>query len=469
MKIEVSKQDIIWSHLSTIANLLSNFVILTFVLKYLDDLTIGLYYIFTSLRAITILFDFGFVASFSRNIAYCWSGSTVLKKEGANAVNANANVDYALMKRVLFTSKTVYAVLSSVVLFLGLTLGTAYVFQISKVISGNKHIIAWLVYAVAIFINLYYGYYTAYLRGVGAIQEVGKIITASSVFLVIASAVILIEGGGLLGLSAVYFTYSLLFRYGCKKVFYGYKNIGRNLSEVQEDNTIRSTYPLFKVIWFNSWREGMISLSSFLLNQAGTVICSAFFTLYETGVYSLAMQLANGIAMISSTLYTAYEPTLQSAFVQQDVEKQKRSLSVVVVSYIVLFVLGMCLLFLIVRPVIAWLRPSYFLPTSLLLLVGVYQFIINFRNCYTTYFSSTNRLFYMRSFVFSAFLCVILSILFAKFTNFGTWGFVLAQIASQAVFNMWYWTWKAHQELNLKISDMISYSLDMYRKFLKQN
>ena len=466
MKITVNKKDIIWSYISTIVSMFSNFLILPFVLRYLDDLSIGLYYVFVSLSAISALFDFGFAASFSRNIAYCWSGSAALQKEGAVKAVGNANTEYALMKKVLFTSKVIYGLLSSVALVIGLTAGTAYIVHISRELSGNVHIISWFIYVAAIFLNLYYGYYASYLRGVGAIQKVSIIITISRIFQVIITAVLLICGTGLLGVCVAYFTYGLFFRFACQKAFYSYNDIGLHLGVVTEKLTIKSVFPLFMDIWYNAWREGIISLSNFLLSQAGTVICSIYFSLYETGLYSLSVQLTTAISIIASTMYNTYQPSLQSAYVRRDIEGQKKSMSMIVITYIGLFVVGMIALLLIGRPIIAWLRPSYALSIPMLLLVGCYQFILKFRNCYTTYFSSTNRLYYMRSFIISAILCVILTVLFAEMSGWGIFGFVIAQILSQAIFNVWYWPVKTHQELNLNIHETFSYAYTGYKQLI---
>ncbi len=468
MKIKVSRRDVIWSYISTLMSMLANFLILPFVLRYLDDPSIGLYYVFTSLSGISALFDFGFAASFSRNIAYCWSGTRELKREGADSAEGNTGVDYVLMKKVLFTSRIIYALLASLALFMGLTAGTIYIVHISKDFIGSAHIIAWIIYAVAIFMNLYYGYFSSYLRGVGAIQAVSKITTISRILQIVIAATTLISGVGLIGVSVAYFLYGLVFRFACKNAFFKHENIGNNLKAIKEKQTLKSIGPVFKTIWYNAWREGVVSLSNYLLNQAGTVICSMYYSLTETGIYSLSVQLATAVATISSTMYTTYQPSLQSAYVQRDIEGQKKSMSMIVVTYVGLFILGMMAVLIIGRPFISWLRPSYTISIPMLLAVGLYQFILKFRNCYTTYFSSTNRLIYMKSFVFSAGVCIVLSILLAEITSIGIWGLIISQIFSQAMFNMWYWTFKAHKELRLYPIKMLKFAVDGYTTMLKR-
>lgn len=466
MRIEVNRKDIIWSYASTIMSMLANFCILPFVLAFLDENSIGLYYVFISLSGISVLFDFGFATSFSRNIAYCWSGSSSLEKKGAKKAGEADGIDFVLMKKALYASRVIYSMISAVTLLLAVTIGTWYIIRISDGFSGCNHIIAWFIYAAAIFMNLYYGYFSSYLRGVGAVQSVSKITTISRLLQVVLAGVLLCCGTGLIGVSVAYFAYGLVFRTACKRSFYRYRGIGEELKKVNEKNSIKQVLPLFKTIWYNAWREGIVSLSNYLLNQAGTVICSLYYSLYETGLYSLAVQLASAIATIASTMYTTYQPSLQSAYVRRDVKEQKKYMSMIVVTFVVIYTLGMLVVVLVGKPIISWIKPTYTLSTPMLLLVGLYQFILKFRNCYTTYFSSTNRLIYMPSFVISSFVCVALSVLLVEFTGLGVWGLVIAQIFSQIVFNAWYWTVQTHKELGLKAKETLVFAVDAYKDML---
>jgi len=102
------------------------------------------------------------------------------------------------MKKVLFTSKVVYGILSAIALFLALTIGTYYIKSIAAGVSGRLPIISWIIYALAIFLNLYYGYFASYLRGVGAIQSICKIITITRIILIfLAIAALTVTIGGL--------------------------------------------------------------------------------------------------------------------------------------------------------------------------------------------------------------------------------------------------------------------------------
>ena len=61
---------------------------------------------------------------------------------------------------------------------------------------------------------------------------------------------------------------------------------------IQTSNTykisITECLNCFYTIWPNAWRDGMVSASDYLCTQVGTVICSLFMTLPETGIYSVS-------------------------------------------------------------------------------------------------------------------------------------------------------------------------------------
>lgn len=268
----------------------ANLLMLPFLMIFLDENTLGLWYVFASIGAIATLFDFGFGVTFARNVTYAWAGARELKKEGAELA-INSEPDYRLMKKVLKTCKIIYGIIAGSALLLLLTLGTGYVIFVSREINGYTYIIAWIIYAVAVFLNLYYGYYASFLRGVGNVAQANKNTVWARLLQIILMVVLLFMKFGLIGACVAYLAYGTLFR-----------------------------------------------------------------------------------------------------------------------------------------------------------LLG---------NCYTSYFSCTNRIIYVGGFTISAILCVGLSFVAIGPLNMGIWGLISAQIISQAVYNLWKWPSLGHKELGLSIKDMI--------------
>lgn len=455
MKINISKKDVIWSYIGILMSMGANLMMLPFIVYFLDDNLFGLWYIFVSIGTIATLFDCGFAVTFARNITYCWSGANELKKENVAFVE-NREPDFYLMKKVLYTCRWIYLLISSAALLLLLTAGTAYVCYVSREIPGISHIIAWLIYAVAAFLNLYYGYFASFLRGVGAVDAANKnTVIARSVQFVL-TVVLLVLGTGLIGACIAYLAYGTIFRMLGKYKFFHYCGIGEKLDSVSAKFGLRDVKELFFVVWHNAWRDGAISICNYFCNQASILICSMYLTLTETGAYSLGVQIASAIAAIAGTLYAAYQPALQEAYINKNRKKMQVIMSVIVVAFVGLFILGVFGVLIVGIPLLRLIKPEIVVSVPVLLGLCMYQFILSFRNCYTSYFSCTNRIPYMSGFIVSAIFCIGLSFIFLGTFQAGIFGLILAQIISQAVYNVWAWPMKAHKELELTFSEMVT-------------
>ncbi len=455
MKISLTKKDIIWSYIGTIMSMGANLIMLPFLMYYLDEDMLGLWYVFASVGAIATLFDFGFAVTFARNITYCWSGAKKLQREGVDFVE-NAEPDYYLMKQVLATCKIIYGIISAIALLILLTAGTFYIRYTAREIGGYHPTVSWVIYAVAVFLNLYFGYYSSFLRGVGAVDKANKNTVIARLVQILLTIVMLACGTGIIGASVAYLAYGTIFRLLGKHDFYRYKDIGAQLAQVKSEVAKTQIKALFSTVWHNAWRDGSISLCNYFCNQISTLICSIYLSLAETGVYSIGVQIASAIATIAGTLYSAYQPELQAAYINSDMSKMRKTMSLIVMSFVYLFFLGTAGFIVVGIPLLRLVEPETVVSVPVLLGLCAYQFILKFRNCYTSYFSCTNRIIYVRAFLVSAILCVALSFLFLGPFKYGVWGLIAGQILSQVVFNFWYWAMKTHKELDTTLGKVIS-------------
>ena len=126
-------------------------------------------------------------------------------------------------------------------------------------------------------------------------------------------------------------------------------------------------------------------------------------------------------------------------------------------TFIYLFILGTIAVLVIGLPILRIIKPSTVVSVPVLIGLCVYQFMLKFRNCYTSYFSCTNRILYVNGFVSSAFICVGLSFVFIGPLNCGVWGLIIAQILSQLLYNVWRWPSLAHKEMDLSFREMVSF------------
>lgn len=463
MKVLLSQKDVIWSYLGTLLSMGANFLMLPVIVYYLSPEMLGLWYVFVSLGAVATLFDFGFAVTFSRNITYCWGGAEKLQKEGV-VVSNSSSPNFKLMKVVMSTCKVIYGLISGTAFLLLATFGTFYIMNIAQGLPRDEYLWAWGIYIVAVFLNLYYGYYASFLRGVGAVKDANLNTVIARALQIVGTLILLVLGYGIMGTSIAYLIYGTTFRLLGKYKFRKYHNIGLLLDNVKESASYKEVKEMFYIVWHNAWRDGIIAITNYFCDQVSVIICATYLTLKETGAFSLGTQIATAIAVIAGTLYTAYQPQLQAAYVNGDKKNVIKTMSLILSSYIALFVLGVIGVVSVAIPLLRYIKPDVILPLGLFMAICVYQFVLKLRNCYTSYFSCTNRIIYMRAFVASAIMSVVFSLCSLKYSSMGVWGIVFAQLLSQLAFNAWYWLVLAHKELSISFYELLKLGMVETRK-----
>lgn len=463
MLIDISKKDIIWSYLCNIFCMGANFLLLPFIVSCLNENELGLWYVFLSIGSLSNLFDFGFSVTLARNITYCWSGAKYLSKDSCNGSNLG-EPNFLLMKKVLVASKTIYGVITIVVLILLSVLGTMYLFCVTSNMDFYQWGLAWIIFVLSLAVNMYYGYYNSFLYGVGAIEIANKIRVYARLVQVIATVIALILDCGILGISIANLVYGLIFRYLGKNKFYQYKDIGKQILKVRYDFSKYDVKETFYVVWHNAWRDGVIAISNFCTDQFSTMLCAMYVSLRETGAYAIVLQIVSAIAIFSSMVYNAYQPRLQSAWTINDTRNIRNTMSIIVSSYIFLFVIGVCAFVSVVYPLLVYFKLQNTISLMLCMLICLYQFLFGLRNCYTSYFSCSNRIIYLRAFVCSSFLFCFISFICGEYLELGLNGIVLSQLISQGIFNFWYWIKLGNEEMETNLISLIALGAKLIRK-----
>ncbi|MFR1822663.1 MAG: O-unit flippase-like protein [Clostridium saudiense] len=438
MKIKVSNKDIIWNYIGVIMTLGSNFLLLPFMMVYLDSNQLGLWYVFQSIGNIVVLFDFGFNPTLARNVAYCWSGVSSLKKEGTERAKVGTP-NYKLLKQVIETCKKLYLIISLSAFLIMISFGTIYIINISNELIGYNYIIAWIIYSCAVFSNLYFGYYATMLRGVGAISQMNIANVISRVLQIIISIILLYLGLGLVAAALGYFINGFIYRSIAKYYFYNYKNNKENLKNVSSTILKEDIKKTFSIIWHNAWKDGLVSVSNYLTTQASALICSTFLTLTETGIYSITLQIVTAIVTFAGSLYNTYQPSLQSAYVNNDVKKSKELMAEAMIINFLICLFGAIGVIIIGFPILSVFKPETKFSIPLLVIMIIYQYLVKRHSYYASYIANTNKITYMNAFIISSICGVILSTIFMKYTNLGVYGLVLGQMISQMVYNNWKW------------------------------
>jgi hypothetical protein len=157
---------------------------------------------------------------------------------------------------------------------------------------------------------------------------------------------------------------------------------------------------------------------------------------------------------------------LQTAYIRDDKQEAKETHSMCILIYCVVFWLGMCAMTIVGIPLIKIVKPQMELDRTLLLGIGISQFLVVWRNCYASYLSTTNRVEYWKAFMISGIASVAGSVVLMNW-GMGCWGIVSATIITELAYNTWKWTIQVHRELNLGGMELINLGSRHLVKILK--
>ncbi len=321
-----------------------------------------------------------------------------------------------------------------------LTAGTAYVTYIYPT-DNMLTIPTWFLYSLGIFLNLYYAYFESALRGIGSLVSVNKASILSVIIQIAVCAVLFLLGFGLLSPVIGYVAQGLVFRILCSHYFWHDETIEPHLkpAHIRELKDGKRQKELYSSMSVNAYKDGAVLLSNYLVTQSGTVVCSLFISLEETGFYSLTIQLVNAVASIAAVMANSYHPALQSAFAERDIGREKELIGRSSAGFVFVFFVGAIVISVFVVPLVAMFKSSYSLPTGFLALTLLYYFLWRQQSNFAAYISNTNEVPYALAFVSSSICGVCLSVFLVSIFHLGIWGLVLGQMAAQAAFNNWYW------------------------------
>lgn len=130
------------------------FMLLPFLLLFLSEEELGVWYVMVSFSNIANLFSFGFTPAFARNVAYCWNGAKQLKRSGNERdVERTENIDFVLLKKILITSQYLYLAFAIVGTICISLLGTLHIWRIAEDVLTPSIQLGGFVFLIAFFLT----------------------------------------------------------------------------------------------------------------------------------------------------------------------------------------------------------------------------------------------------------------------------------------------------------------------------
>lgn len=445
--IKITKKDVLWSYFSQIFSVASGLITLPLILKLLSAEEIGMNYLMLSLGALVSLFDFGFTPQFSRNIAYVFTGAQVLKKEGVS-VSETSTINYRLLATMIHTAEFVYRRLAIVVLVVMLTLGTYYIYYVTKGFTNiDNSLSIWVFYSIGTFFNIYYSYYASLLIGKGLIMESKKAMVYSRVVYILLAFVFLFSGLGLMGVVLAnliapfvnrFISYSYFFTEEIKAKI-GVYTISKN-----------EKLELFEIVWYNAKKLGLVFVGSYAINKLSIFLAGLYLSLSDIGSYGLMIQLFGLLSMVSGMVFSVFEPRFSSLRTKGDNNALIKEFAFSMNVYYLTFIIGaICLLYL--GPYfLSFISSNVALPSFfIMLLFATVLFLEGNHSNFATLIVTNNSVPFVTSSLIAGFFIGFGDFISLKYTGYGILGLVLVQGLVQIAYANWKWPFVVLKEFNI--------------------
>ncbi|MFV0391976.1 MAG: O-unit flippase-like protein [Paludibacteraceae bacterium] len=451
--MQITKKDVAWNLGATVLKIASGVIILPVILKYLTADDVGVWTIFLSFSAITLLFDFGFSATFSRTITYIFSGANELYPRGFEITATGSEVNYALLKSTIKAMKWFYARIALVILLFLLLGGTFYIrYVLEKSYSGDFKLIylSWILYGIIIAYQAYTLYFESLLLGKGLVKRNKQIIVISQLLFMIVSLFLLVYFRlGLLSLVIGQAVSVITNRTLSYFTFYNH-----DTKEALQSAGVISHKEILRNISPNAIKIGITSLGSFLVNKSAVFVGSLFLPLPSIATYGVSKQVVDMISAVSSIWFSTYYPKIIQYRVNNKIERLKSLYVDSKIVYVVLFVLSGVVLVLFGNQLLSLIKTdTLLLSAPLLILLLVVAFLENNHSIAGNILLTKNDVPFFKASILSGLLTVLLLILFLGNFKFGVISLILAQGLAQLVYQNWKWPLEVIKELNITRKD----------------
>ncbi len=435
-KVTVTKKDVIWSYVAQFFNIGSGLITLPLILHMLSVEEIGMNYLMITISTLVGLLDFGFAPQFARNITYVFAGAHELRREGV--AEAHEDINYELLSNMIGVAKMVYSRLAIFSLIMMLTIGSWYIYNVtSGFTSVNNSLIIWVLYSISIYFNIYFFYYSSLLTGKGLVMEAKKAMIAQKGTYILLTFILLMSGLGLVGVVISNVLSPFVGRIISHKYFYS-KEMVKELTYVKKSRD--KQIELFKTIWYNAKKLGLVFLGSYAINKFSMFIAGLYLTLDNIASYGLMIQLFSIISSTAMTYFFASQPLFAAYRTEQKQDQLIERFALSMSVFYILFLLGSIILLSIGPLLLNIIGSNVQLPEiKILIIYALIVLLENNHSSFATFIVSGNKIPFVESSLIAGAAICLFSFISLKYTTFGILGLVLVQGLCQIIYANWKW------------------------------
>lgn len=417
--------------------------LLPFMVTRLSAAEVGIWYIFMAVQGLATIADFGFQPTLARAFAVGFAGGEGLQKQGLSLSTGTGTPNLTLVAEVLSAARRLYMWLALGMFVLLALAGTPYISWLA--LKGGLPMldtqIAWLLFAVAIAVNLYLLWISPMLIGAGKVELNYLYLVLGRGGFAAAGIVILISGGGLIALSCAMIASLLLGRFAAR--FFIAPIVASLRNVVTQPSGLATT---LKSVSPNAVRMGCVLIGGFLITRYSLFAISTFQGLVVSGAYAISLQLFTALSAVSQMPMQISTKQLVGARIADDRLRMRRILIRNIAALVAIFTTGsLTILFALPFALHAIGSNVSLIPSPSLELLAVVMLLETQLSGAAFFITTGNDVPFLKSALWSGLAVAVLTTL----VSWLGWG-LIAVIASQGLvqlaYNSWRWPIRAWQE-----------------------
>lgn len=297
------------SWFSGLVILFSSLIAIPIVITKLNVEEINLWFLFASIIAMSQGMLFGFNGTFTRFIAYSFSGVSIeefrnikFKKES----NFSEQINTFEFTRIFILMKNVYIFLSLFYLFVLVLLGFfALDKPIAALVNPNEGWISWLIIILTTTLTLSFGYYQVLLEGINKVALVQRIIGIVNLLGVPVILGVLFLNPTLVSIVLVYQIVAVTATLSV--VYFGVKE-KRNLKIIIGDNKFDKD--LFLIVWESAWKSGITTIIANVVKHISAILVAQLFSPTQSASFLFTKRLFDVIERFTMITFQARTPLI---------------------------------------------------------------------------------------------------------------------------------------------------------------
>lgn len=410
-------------------------LVMAYALRLLPSEDVGLWYVMMNIAGLATAVDFGFSVVIARHASYYQGGLHHVPETGLQEGGASGSFNGPGLAGLVLMARRLYRWLA---LFMGVGMAVTWVGWVSYMTIVQHRQVSWVssVEFGVLALGSVYGmaglFWPQLLFGLNQVKRFQQITLVGLVVNYGVAAVGLRMGLGILALVAGQLAFIVLPRVLAQR---------RVFQALSPDDFANARVIRWQQLWPMTWRSGILGVSSYLVIQNLTLVCSWIMDLKTTASFGLTLQIAIMLHGFAALWISVKQPeiTMQRASgnISGVIHLVRRRIILSVATYVA----GAMFLMLTAPVLLTWvgaktgvLKPEWMF--CLLLFIGVELFL----GLHSAILQTGNETPHLPAAIVGAVLALLL--FWPMGMRWGVPGILGASVLGQLAMNYWWTPWQ---------------------------